>query len=75
LVVVRCSRETQVRRLIDRDGLTRGEALARIDAQAPLERKVALADYVIDTDGPLVETRRQTESVFRELSEEQTDRG
>jgi len=67
LIVLRCARETQIERLIQRGGLSRDEALARIEAQAPLERKVALADYVIDTDGPIENTRRQTEAVFRRL--------
>lgn len=75
LVVVCCARETQIERMIHRDGLSRDEALARIEAQAPLERKVALADYVIDTDGPRENTRRQTEAVFRRLLEDAGGRG
>lgn len=67
LVVVSCSRETQIRRLHDRDGLPRHEAEKRIDAQAPLDEKVALADYVIDTDGPLAATLEETDSVWADL--------
>lgn len=67
LLVVSCSVATQLRRLIRRTGLTREEAQARIDAQAPLDRKLALADYVIDTDAPLDRTRRRAEEVYRAL--------
>jgi dephospho-CoA kinase len=67
LIVLRCSPETQQRRLEKRDGLATDEAAARIAAQAPLEQKLAVADYVIDTDSPLEETRQQTERVWAEL--------
>ncbi|MCP3977746.1 MAG: dephospho-CoA kinase [bacterium] len=67
LIVVRCSHETQLRRILQRDGIGVDEAGARIASQAPTEDKVAVADYVIDTDGTLDETRRQSETVYREL--------
>jgi len=63
LIVARCSRETQIRRLLARDRLTATEAEARIDSQAPLEKKLAVADYVIDTEGTLREMRKRTEGV------------
>jgi dephospho-CoA kinase len=67
LVVVRCGRETQIARLAERSGLTRSEAEARIDAQAPLADKLAVADYVIDTESGLDRTRRRTATVYRAL--------
>jgi dephospho-CoA kinase len=67
LVVVRCSRESQLRRLLARGGLSPEEALARIESQAPLETKLAVADYVIDTDTTLDETRRAAERVYAAL--------
>lgn len=70
LVVVSCRRETQIRRLAARDGLDRAQAEARIDAQAPLEHKLALAHHVIDTEGPLEATRRQTAALWDELLED-----
>ena len=68
LVVVRCSREEQLRRLLSRSSLTADGALARIEAQFPLEKKLAVADHVIDTSVPLEETRKQTEELFRKLT-------
>ena len=64
LVVVRCAAETQLRRLLDRGGLTPREAQRRIDAQAPLRDKLAVADHVIDTDGTFERTRRQSDEVY-----------
>lgn len=67
LIVVRCSREMQIRRLTERDGLTQAEAESRLAAQAPLENKLAVADYVIDTDTALDETRSRTAVVYESL--------
>lgn len=67
LIVLRCGREAQLRRIAERGGLTREEAEARIDAQAPLAEKLAVADYVIDTETDLDETRRQTTLVWRQI--------
>jgi dephospho-CoA kinase len=67
LVVVRCRRETQVRRILARDGLSTTDAEMRIDSQAPLEEKLAVADYVVDTEGTLRETRKQIEGIYAVL--------
>lgn len=50
LVVVAAPPELQRARLVARDGLTPEEADARIAAQLPLERKIAVADHVIWND-------------------------
>jgi dephospho-CoA kinase len=67
LVVVRCSVETQLRRLLARGGMRAADARARIEAQAPLEDKLAVADYVVDTESTLRETRRQVDAVYAAL--------
>jgi dephospho-CoA kinase len=67
LIVVRCSREAQLQRLLAREEMGPEEALARIESQAPLEAKLAVADYVIDTEATLRETRREAERVYASL--------
>ena len=67
LIVLRCSEETQIARLRERNGLDRSEALSRIAAQAPLATKLRFADYVIDTEGPLEATRARVAEVHRAL--------
>jgi dephospho-CoA kinase len=67
IVVTRCSRDAQLQRLMARSALSHDEALARIDAQASLEEKLAVADYVIDTDVTLRETRHETEQIWTRL--------
>lgn len=69
LVVVATAPEIQVTRLMGRDGLTEAAARARLAAQAPLEAKLAAADYVIHNDAGLPELREQIERVHRTLCE------
>lgn len=64
IFVVSAPRETQIARLLARDGLSREEAERRIDAQMPLAQKCALADAVIDTDGPMENTRAQVRALI-----------
>jgi dephospho-CoA kinase len=67
LIVVACDEATQLRRLVGRDGYTEAEARARIAAQAPVADKVAAATWVVDTSGPLVETRQHLARVWEEI--------
>ncbi len=50
-----------------RDGLDADEAGARIRAQMPLARKAALADYLIENEGPWHQTRAQVSAVHEQL--------
>lgn len=51
LVVVAVDPRVQLLRLMQRDGLTESEARARIEAQMPLEKKLEVADFVVDNSG------------------------
>lgn len=67
LVVVSAPREVQRRRLMERDGLSQEAADARIDAQMPVEDKVALADWVIHNAGSLEDLAAQVEALLPAL--------
>ncbi|KAM6042215.1 dephospho-CoA kinase domain-containing protein isoform 2-T2 [Chlamydotis macqueenii] len=58
-VLVYCDPPTQLSRLMERNGLSRAEAEARIASQLPLDEKRKLASYVIDNSGERESTRRQ----------------
>ena len=49
--LVDCTAPQQLERLMNRDGMNRDAALARIEAQWPLSRKRDLADHVITNSG------------------------
>jgi dephospho-CoA kinase len=70
LVVVAAPRALQRARIVARDGLTEAEADARIDAQLPLEQKIAVADHVIWNDADLGTLRARTLDVHRRLTEQ-----
>ena len=70
LILAFCPEEIQVERLMRRDALNRSAALQRIRAQRPIDEKRAMADFIIDTSGPLADTFRQVQAVRRQLLEE-----
>lgn len=67
VIVVAADPETQVRRIVQRDGVSDTEARQRIDAQLPIADKVSRADYVISTEGSIDDTSRQVREVFARL--------
>jgi len=67
LVVVLTDPETELRRLMVRDGMAEAEARGRIAAQMPVADKARLADYVIDNSGTRAETERQVRAVHGRL--------
>ena len=68
ILVVITDPETQLERLIDRDGIDQLAASARVSAQMPLVEKVRRADYLIDNSGSTTETAIQVEKLFLELT-------
>jgi dephospho-CoA kinase len=64
VIVVWVDPETQLRRLLERDGLTEEDARQRIAAQMPLDEKRARADVVIDNNGSRESTQRQVEAIY-----------
>jgi len=67
LIVVTASPAVQLQRILARGGLSRQAAQARLDAQAPVEAKLAAATYVIDNDGSLADTEAQVDALLRKL--------
>jgi len=66
LIVTYCRPEQQLERALER-GMSLEEAQARLRYQMPMEEKLRLADFVIDTSGSFEETERQVEAVYAEL--------
>ncbi len=74
VVVVHVPPETQLQRLMERDGIDRGEAADMLKAQMPIDEKTGYADFVIRNDGSREETRRRVEALWRELQRLQAGR-
>jgi dephospho-CoA kinase len=67
IVVVTCSPQIQLQRLMERDKISRQEAWKKIRSQMPSAQKMNQADYVIDASGSLGETIRQSNVLYRRL--------
>jgi dephospho-CoA kinase len=67
LIVVVCTAEQQLERALKRGPYTREEILARLSRQLPLEEKVRVADYVIDTSGSKEHALEQVRAVYSSL--------
>jgi len=63
LVVVAADPAVQLKRMLARDGLDEVGARARLAAQAPLEAKLAVADYVIHNNAGLPELKAEVKRV------------
>ncbi|VDO26618.1 unnamed protein product [Heligmosomoides polygyrus] len=51
VIVVWCDEETEFKRLMLRDGLSKDEAVSRVAAQFPIRRKMEMATVLIDNNG------------------------
>ncbi|WP_031506741.1 dephospho-CoA kinase [Streptomyces megasporus] len=69
VIVVDASTETRLDRLVRLRGMTEADARARMAAQATREQRLAVADVVIDNDGPLERLESQVADVWRRLDE------
>ncbi|MFJ5043695.1 dephospho-CoA kinase [Streptomyces sp. NPDC098077] len=67
VVVVDASAETQLHRLVTLRGMTESDARARMAAQATREQRRAVADRIVDNDGPLEALEPQVRAVWEEL--------
>lgn len=64
LILTVCTEEQQLRRAMDRDGLTEDEVRERLKRQMPLDEKRKYADYVVDTSGAKENTVEQVRAVY-----------
>ncbi len=68
LIVVSASEDIQIERLEKRNGLTREQALMRINSQIPIEEKIKQADYVINNDSDLNNINTQVKIIWEDLN-------
>ena len=65
ILVVDCSEETQLQRLLERDAESREQARRMIAAQASREERLAIADDVVGNDGTKAGAEEQVEKLHR----------
>jgi dephospho-CoA kinase len=67
VIVVYCTKDVQIERLMERDRISRKDALQKLKSQMKPEEKLKYADYKIDTSQTLQSTVEQTERIYRNL--------
>lgn len=68
VIVVSCSADVQLKRAKRHRKLALTEILQRIKSQWPLVRKIKLADFVVDNNGSITETRRQVKEILKRIT-------
>ncbi len=69
IIVVACPRDMQLRRLMERNKLSKEDAEKRIAAQLPIDQKVKKATYVINNDGTFEQTDAQVDALIASLKD------
>lgn len=67
VILVAAPKEIQLQRLMKRNGFTEEEAVARIDAQMPLNEKRPHATWIIDNSRDLASTETQLDHILKEV--------
>jgi dephospho-CoA kinase len=67
VLVVNADDQTRLARLVKR-GMTRIESRKRIDAQLPMQIKLRKADFVINNNGTIAQTKKQFERLWPKIS-------
>lgn len=65
IMVVTVDEDVQLKRLMERNGFTEQEAMARIKSQMPVKDKESQADVVIYNNGTVEETKKQVEIALK----------
>ena len=68
VIAVSAEAQTRVQRLIASRGMSETDARARVAAQADESERLAIADFVIDTNDSLEHTRAQVNEIWGELT-------
>lgn len=67
VIAVICGRETSIKRVMARDGLSRREVEQRLDAQLSADEKARRSDIVVCNEGSLDDLYHQVEAIWETL--------
>lgn len=69
IVCVYLNKETQIKRLMEREQISHSYAIAKINSQLSLEKKKEMADFVIDTKGSFHQTEQNVIELIKQIKE------
>ena len=67
IIVVSCRKDQQIKRLAEREKISKREAVKRINSQIPLSEKVKMADFVIDNSKSKKELKFKIEKMLDKI--------
>ncbi len=73
-VVVYTDKDTEIRRLMNRDKISQEEAIKKISMQMSIEDKAKMADFVIDNSKDLDYTKKQVEVLLKNIKQKHNER-
>jgi len=73
VVVVYLSEDLQIQRLMERERISKPDAMARIRSQMPIEEKKTYASLLIDNSCSKAETKAKTLRIYRDLKKTKED--
>ncbi|VAX35321.1 Dephospho-CoA kinase [hydrothermal vent metagenome] len=65
VIVVKAKRNLQIQRAEKKLGISKEQILKRIKIQMPLSTKIRRADFIIDNNGSLNQTRKKVDEIWR----------
>lgn len=67
IVVVYIPREKQIKRLMERDGISKKHAINILNSQMHIDEKIGWADFVINNENSIEETKKQVHDLWDKL--------
>lgn len=68
IIVVKTNRRSQFERLLEKTKYNKEDILKRINVQMPLSDKIRQADFVIDNNGTIEQTKKQVKEIWRRVT-------
>ncbi|ACA45882.1 dephospho-CoA kinase [Clostridium botulinum] len=66
-ILVWVDKDTQINRVVKRDGLNRSEVMNRINSQMSMEEKKKFVEYIIDNSKDIENTKNELDKIFMEV--------
>lgn len=67
VILVYCDKDEQIKRVMNRNNIDYGDALARVNSQMDINEKIKLSDFVIENVGTMENIQKQVNDIINKL--------
>jgi len=67
VILIKCSVDLQIRRIMERNGMSQEVIMNRLKTQMPLNKKLKYSDYILNNEGTREQLKLQVCSLYKEL--------